>query len=194
MCIYIYMYVELNLFVRHQKLTQQGKSTTFQFKKRKKPAWCEWNHFLSLGNRLHSASVTSPEFQRVGSSSCSSELRGAEKGQPRNKRAALGQVPVPPLGMHRRVAEVKPPANERRWLPDKAFFTPGPPQPVPGPLNTCFEEEFEPGSIRILLCGPIFHSQTIKAPPNLSHGGRGAGDGILWPHEDFRSSICRLKE
>ena len=137
------MYVELNLFVRHQKLTQQGKSTTFQFKKRKKPAWCEWNHFLSLGNRLHSASVTSPEFQRVGSSSCSSELRGAEKGQPRNKRAALGQVPVPPLGMHRRVAEVKPPANERRWLPDKAFFTPGPPQPVPGPLNTNLEEEWE---------------------------------------------------
>ena len=47
-------------------------------------------------NRLHTASVTFPEFQRAGSNSCSSGKGGvAEKReeQSRNNPAALGQGP-----------------------------------------------------------------------------------------------------
>ena len=34
----------------------------------------------------------------------------------------------------------------------------GPPGPVPGPLNTSFEE-YKLASTLILICGPIFHSK-----------------------------------
>ena len=51
-------------------------------------------HFLSLGNRLHSASTTFPEFQRAGSNSCSSGKREdaeTREEQSGNNGAALGQ-------------------------------------------------------------------------------------------------------
>ena len=42
----------------------------------------------------------------------------------------------------------------------------GPPEPGLGPLNTNFKE-YKFASILILICGPIFHSQTIKPLPSL---------------------------
>ena len=58
----------------------------------------------------------------------------------------------------------------------------GSPEPVPGPLNTSFEEECKLASTLILICGPIFRSKTIRPPPVLSKGGhRLAGISLLWP-------------
>ena len=48
--------------------------------------------FLTIGNNLHSASRTFPEFQWADSSSC--QLGMWDQGE-RKSRAALGQVPFP---------------------------------------------------------------------------------------------------
>ena len=59
-------------------------------------------------------------------------------------------------------AELKPSTNES--------MRGGPPEPVLGPLNTNFEEEWKLASTLILISGPIFYSQTIKPLPFLSQG------------------------
>ena len=51
-------------------------------------------HFLFVGNRLHSASLTFPEFQREGSNSCLSGKGGdaeTRAEQSRNNSASLGK-------------------------------------------------------------------------------------------------------
>ena len=70
-------------------------------------------HFLFLGNRPHSASVTSLEFQRIDSNSCRDK-----KNWSRNNSAALGQGPVSPQGRYTTIslsssAELKPPTKGR---------------------------------------------------------------------------------
>ena len=59
-------------------------------------------------------------------------------------------------------SELKPLTN--KWKPERG----GPPEPVWVPLDTNFEEEWTLASPLILICGPIFYSQTIKPLPILS--------------------------
>ena len=45
----------------------------------------------------------------------------------------------------------------------------GPPQPVPGPLNTSFEKQCKLVSTLILICDPVI--PLPKLPLNISQGG-----------------------
>ena len=47
----------------------------------------------------------------------------------------------------------------------------GPPELVLGPLNTSLEKQYKLASTLILICGPVFHSQTVKPLPILSREG-----------------------
>ena len=47
----------------------------------------------------------------------------------------------------------------------------GPPDPILGLLNASFERQYKLVSTLILTYGPIFHTQTIKPPPNPFQGG-----------------------
>ena len=59
--------------------------------------------FLFAGNRLHSASLAFPEFQRADSISCSSRKGGnaeTKEDQGRNNSAVIKQVLVSPQGIY----------------------------------------------------------------------------------------------
>ena len=64
-------------------------------------------HFLFVGNRLHSASMTFPEFQRAGSNSCSPGSEGMQK-QGRSSQEIIvqpwGRVLVPPQGIYIKIS------------------------------------------------------------------------------------------
>ena len=117
--------------------------------------------------------LTFPEFQRVGSNHCQSGKKG--DAETRNSLETIvlpwGRVLVPLQGIYLTIslgslAELELPANKRCSLHDEVFFIPErePPEPMPGPLNTRFEEEFKLASTLILICGPIF-----PFPNNKNH-------------------------
>ena len=78
---------------------------------------------------------------------------------------ALGRLFVPPQGIYVTIslvssAELKPLTDESQRGRT--------PEPVLGPLNTEFGEEYKLASTLIFICGPIFYSQTIKPLYSLS--------------------------
>ena len=92
-----------------------------------------------------------------------------------------GRALVPPQGIYITIslsssAELKPPQQmeDVNYLMKHSPFwnERGPPAPVLGPRNTTsFEKHCKLEPSLILICGPVFYSQTIKPPPILSQRG-----------------------
>lgn len=82
------------------------------------------------------------------------------------------RVLVPPLGVYVSLsssAELTPQQVKgvNYMMKHSSFQKGGPPEPVLGTLNTSFEE-CKLAPTLILICGTIFHPQTVRPAPILS--------------------------